>query len=108
MPNNKIEWLDVKKKDNDVYVEIQLTPTQTIEPSDIPQAVDYVFKRVNELNGGKRVRITGRGPVWLYVALVHTVAHLCECVQVFDAVQRRWITVVTHSNICKLGEIEYA
>ncbi|MEM4964057.1 MAG: CRISPR-associated protein Csx3 [Pyrobaculum sp.] len=102
----KPTWLDVKKKDGDVYVEIQLTPSQSIEPNELPDAVDYVFQKVNEL-GAKRVRITGRGPVWLYTALAHTVAHLCKAVQVYDAVQQRWVTVISHTSEAKIGDVEY-
>ncbi|MEM0467977.1 MAG: CRISPR-associated protein Csx3 [Pyrobaculum sp.] len=106
MQNPAPEWIEVRKKDGDVYVEIQLTPSQVIETNELPQAVDYVYQKVNELNG-KRVRITGRGPVWLYTALAHAVAHLCECVQVYDAVQRRWVNVISHSKHCKIGDVEY-
>ncbi|MEM1697774.1 MAG: CRISPR-associated protein Csx3 [Thermofilaceae archaeon] len=95
-----IEWLKIQG----CIVEFQLTPTQTITPDLLPKVVEAVYKA---FVGQKCqvVKITGRGPIWLYSAVVHAIAHLAPAVAVFDAVQKRFIVVVSHAEEYKVGQV---
>ncbi|MEM1694384.1 MAG: CRISPR-associated protein Csx3 [Ignisphaera sp.] len=83
-------------------ITFDLTPSDVIQYSDLPRIIDKVFKEFQNTEV-EVVKITGRGPVWLYSAVVHTVAHLAKAVAVFDAVNKKYVVVVSHSDY-KVGD----
>ncbi|RLG05954.1 MAG: hypothetical protein DRN68_07790, partial [Thaumarchaeota archaeon] len=50
------------------------------------------------------IKITGRGPIWLYSAIVHIVAHLTKAVAVYDAINNTYVIVVSHHPKYRIGE----
>ncbi|MEM0094067.1 MAG: CRISPR-associated ring nuclease Crn3/Csx3 [Thermofilum sp.] len=94
-----IEWLKIQG----CTVEFQLSPTTVITPDVLPQVVDTVYKAFVERKCSI-IKITGRGPIWLYSAVVHAVAHLTPAVAVYDAIGKRYIVVVSHSPEYKVGQ----
>ncbi|MEM1522726.1 MAG: CRISPR-associated ring nuclease Crn3/Csx3 [Thermofilum sp.] len=95
-----IDWLRIEG----CTIEFQLTPTQTITPEILPKVVEAVYKA---FVGQKCqiIKVTGRGPIWLYSAVVHAVAHLTPAVAVFDAVGKRFVIVVSHAPEYKVGQV---
>ncbi|MEM4976127.1 MAG: CRISPR-associated protein Csx3 [Desulfurococcaceae archaeon] len=99
-------WLNVKIEGETAVIEFNLTPTQTITYNDIPAVVEKVFNAI--CGSGARVKVvkvTGRGPIWLYSALTHVVAHCAAAVAVFDAINKQYVVVVTHSTEYKIGQV---
>ncbi|MEM4964438.1 MAG: CRISPR-associated protein Csx3 [Pyrobaculum sp.] len=99
-------WLKIIQHNDIAYIEFTLTPSANISPEELAPAVDYAFRELNKLTNVRKIRLTGRGPIWLYVAMTHAVAHLAPVVQVYDATQRRWVTVTVHAPGHRIGDVE--
>lgn len=93
------EWLMIEG-DKIVF---DIPPTKTISLDELPRAVDSAFRYFSS-NKVDLIRITGRGPIWLYSAIVHAVAHLAKAVAVYDAINNAYIIVVSHDPRYKIGE----
>lgn len=98
-----IEKIRIEKVDNVVTIYFDLTPTDVLRYEDLPLIINKIFSELQSANADV-VRITGRGPVWLYSAVTHVVAHLSKAVAVFDAVNKRYIIVVSHANNYRVGD----
>lgn len=96
---SKPEWLKIEGD----KIMFDIPPTKAIPLEDLPKAVDSVFKHFSS-NRVELIRITGRGPIWLYSAIVHAVAHLSKAVGVYSAVDGAYIIVVSHDPKYKIGE----
>ncbi|MEM4889555.1 MAG: CRISPR-associated protein Csx3 [Thermosphaera sp.] len=100
------EWIDTKIEGEVAIIEFKLTPTQTITYSDIPAAVEKAFNAI--CGSGERikvVKISGRGPIWLYASIVHAVAHCAAAIAVYDAVNKQYVIVISHSPEYKIGQV---
>lgn len=69
---------NVNEKDDLTVVEFELE-SGVVAPEDLPAAVEAA----PEVNAEKGVVVSGRGPVWLYAALVHEY-HPTRWVGTFD------------------------
>lgn len=85
-------------------VEFNLGATDVVRHEDIEPVVKAVYEFLQSAPVDV-VKITGRGPTWLYAATTHAAAHMAKCVATFDAVNRRYVVVVTHSPDYKLGQV---
>lgn len=85
-------------------VQFNLSPTDALSYADLPRIVEKVYREIQGSNVDV-VKITGRGPIWLYSAVTHAVAHLAKAIAVFDAVNRRYVVVVTHSPEYRIGDV---
>jgi len=56
--------------------------------------VDEVFKHFSKKKTYV-IKITGRGSIWLYSAIIHLVAHLVKGVAVYDARNDTYVIVVS-------------
>ncbi|MEM4620761.1 MAG: CRISPR-associated protein Csx3 [Desulfurococcaceae archaeon] len=101
----EIDWVKIEVNNNEAIVKIELTPDKNISYEDMALAVRYVFNAFQDIKVEK-IKIIGRGPIWLYAALVHSVAHLTKAVYVYDAINKKYVAVVTHSPSINLGSIE--
>jgi len=103
-----MEWIAVKQEGEIVYIEFWLTPATNIEASELRPAVEYIYNEMQRFRSVRisKIRITGRGPIWLYAAVSHTVAHMAPVIQVFDAIQKRWVTVISHEPSHAVGSVE--
>ncbi|MEM4819166.1 MAG: CRISPR-associated protein Csx3 [Nanopusillaceae archaeon] len=102
----ELKWLKVEVVDeNTAVIKFELTPDTNIAPEELAIAVRQVHNAFQNLRV-KKIRITGRGPIWLYSAVTHAVAHMAPIVQVFDAINKRWITVTSHTPEFKIGQVE--
>lgn len=97
------EWLKLSVSGSRAIIEFAIGPTQVISYSELEPAVHEVYSFFKDKSVDV-VLITGRGPVWLYSAIVHTIAHLAKAVAVFDAIQKKHVIVVTHSAEFKIGQ----
>lgn len=88
----------VKEKGEFNVVEFEL-PGGLIQPAELEEAV----KTAPEPEFGKATCISGRGPVWLFSALVHKY-HPSPWVGVFDP-RLGCVVVETHSPKRKVGEV---
>ncbi|MEM0479458.1 MAG: CRISPR-associated protein Csx3 [Pyrobaculum sp.] len=102
----ELRWLKIEvENENSVLVKFELTPDTNIAPEELAIAVRQVHNALQNLRV-KKIRITGRGPIWLYSAVTHAVAHMAPVVQVFDAINKRWITVTSHTPEYRIGQVE--
>ncbi|MEM4455150.1 MAG: CRISPR-associated protein Csx3 [Thermofilaceae archaeon] len=99
-----IEKIRIEKTDNVVTIYFDLSPTDVLQYKDLPAIINKIFNELQTVNA-EVVRITGRGPIWLYSAVTHVVAHLTKCVAVYDAVSKKYVIVVSHSHEYKVGDV---
>ena len=96
---NGLDWVKITED----TVRFEIYPTQIISYEELPKAVNFVFnyfsRRKTEL-----IKISGRGPIWLYCAVVHAVAHLAKAVAVYDAVNSCYVVVVSHHPNYRIGD----
>ena len=91
----------VSKRDNYVLVEFELE--RPIEPADLKRIIDKFHKSV----GAPRplgIVLSGRGPIWLYAALVHE-CHPWLWVATYDPRQGGAVIVESHSPIYGVGDV---
>jgi len=93
-----LDWLII----NGDTVTFNIPPTYNISYSDLPTAVLKVYNYYSN-NKFDIIRITGRGPIWLYTAIVHAVAHLAKAIAVYDAINKKYVVVVSHDPMYKIG-----
>ena len=93
------DWLRIR----DDTIIFEIPPTRTIAYEELPKAVEKVFKHFSERKADV-IKITGRGPIWLYSAIVHVVAHLTKAVAVYDAINDTYVIVVSHHPRYRIGE----
>ena len=93
-------WLKIK--DDNIFFDI--SPTESIAISELPKVVEKVYDYFRS-NRVDVVKVSGRGPIWLYSAVVHTVAHLAGAVAVYDAVNGVYVVVVSHTPRYKIGQV---
>ncbi|MEM2383243.1 MAG: CRISPR-associated protein Csx3 [Desulfurococcaceae archaeon] len=98
-----IEKIRIEKTDNVVTIYFDLSPTDILQYKDLPAIINKIFSELQNVNADV-VKITGRGPVWLYSAVTHVVAHLTKCVAVYDAVNKKYVIVVSHSPNYHIGD----
>lgn len=96
---NHPDWLKIR----DDTIIFEIPPTRTITYEELPKAVDEVFKHFSKKKTDV-IKITGRGPIWLYSAIVHIVAHLTKAVAVYDAINNTYVIVVSHHPKYRIGE----
>jgi len=72
----------------------EIPPTQTITNVELPSAVDEVFKHFSKKKTDV-IKITSRGSIWFYSAIIHLVAHLAKGVAVYDARNDTYVIVVS-------------
>jgi len=95
-----LSWLRIEGD----TIRFDITPTQLIPLEDLPKAVDIVFKHFSS-SRVDLIKVTGRGPIWLYSAIVHAVAHLTRAVAVYDAINNIYVIVVSHSPKYRIGQV---
>ncbi|MEM1687315.1 MAG: CRISPR-associated protein Csx3 [Zestosphaera sp.] len=98
-----IEKIRVEKTDNVVTIYFDLSPTDVLQYKDLPTIINKVFSEL-QTTSAEIVRIAGRGPIWLYASVVHIVSHLTKAVAVFDAVNKKYVIVVSHSPNYHIGD----
>lgn len=89
---------------NKCIATFDLKPSDSISHKDVATATDAVFDAFSKSNCDV-VKITGRGPIWLYSAVVHAVAHLAKAVMVYDAVNKVWVVVASHNPSYRIGQV---
>lgn len=94
-----MEWLKIEGD----KVVFDVPPAKAVSPEDLPKAVELVFRHFSS-NKVELIKVTGRGPVWLYSAVVHAVAHLSKAVGVYSAIDGAYIVVVSHDPKYRIGE----
>lgn len=94
------DWMSIE---GDTIV-FNIPPTRSIKHTELPDAVNYAFQYFSK-NKVSLIKITGRGPIWLYTAVVHVVAHLARAVAVYDAVSGKYVIVVSHDPSYMVGMI---
>lgn len=99
-----LEKIRVEKDGNVATIVFDLLPTDTISYSDLPLIVNKVYNDLSKLQDIDIVRITGRGPIWLYSAVVHVTAHLAKAVAVYDAINKKFVVVVSHNPSYHVGD----
>ncbi|MEM1547287.1 MAG: CRISPR-associated protein Csx3 [Candidatus Methanomethylicia archaeon] len=93
------DWISI---DEDTII-FNIPPTRSISYSELPDAVNTVFNYFSK-NKKNIIKITGRGPIWLYSAIVHVVAHLTRAVAVYDAISGKYVVVVSHDPNYAIGK----
>jgi CRISPR-associated Csx3 family protein len=84
-------------------IRFEIPPTQSITYDSLPLAVEEAYRYYV----GRKfdvIKVTGRGPIWLYSAIVHTVAHLAKAVAVYDAINGVYVIVASHNPNYKIGQ----
>lgn len=100
----EVDILDKVKVDKKQgIITFDLSPSDVVRYTDLPKIIDKIYKEMQETNTDV-IKITGRGPIWLYSAVVHTVAHLSKAVAIFDGVNKKYVVVVSHSQEYKVGD----
>lgn len=93
------DWMSI---DEDTII-FSIPPTRSISYKELPDAVNAAFNYFSK-NKKNIIKITGRGPIWLYSAIVHAVAHLARAVAVYDAISGKYVIVVSHDSEYSIGE----
>lgn len=94
------DWLKLEKG----TIKFEIPPTRSITYDELPGAVEAAFKHFSSERAGV-IKVTGRGPIWLYSAVVHAVAHLAKAVAVYDAVNGNYVVVASHSPEYRVGQV---
>ncbi|MEN2974900.1 MAG: CRISPR-associated protein Csx3 [Candidatus Caldarchaeales archaeon] len=94
------EWMSIRE-DTIIF---NIPPTRSITYSELPNAVNAAFEYFSK-NKKNIVKITGRGPIWLYSSIVHVVAHLARAVAVYDAIVGKYVIVVSHDPEYSIGSV---
>ncbi|MEM0083854.1 MAG: CRISPR-associated protein Csx3 [Candidatus Methanomethylicia archaeon] len=97
---NDLNWLVIEGDE----IKFNLTPNQSITPDSLPKAVEIVYNHFS-INKVDLIKVSGRGPIWLYSAVVHAVAHLAKAIAVYDAINNCYIVVVSHHPKYEIGQI---
>ncbi|MEM2185176.1 MAG: CRISPR-associated protein Csx3 [Candidatus Methanomethylicia archaeon] len=95
-----LNWLIIEGNE----IKFSLSPNQAIAPSELPRVVEAVYNYFS-INKVDLIKISGRGPIWLYSAVVHAVAHLAKAIAVYDAINNCYIVVVSHHPKYEIGQI---
>ena len=74
-----------------------------ISPEDLPRLILTVKEKIAELDTTKPVAVSGRGPVWLYAAIVHEL-HYFPAVLVHDP-RIGFVVVETHTRTFRVGDV---
>ncbi|MEM4436885.1 MAG: CRISPR-associated protein Csx3 [Thermosphaera sp.] len=98
-----LEKIKIEKLGNTAMIIFDLMPTDVVQYSDLPDIINKVYKELQSIDA-EIVEIAGRGPIWLYSAVVHVAAHLAKAVAVYDAINKKYVIVVSHTNIYRVGE----
>jgi len=98
-----LEKIRVEKLGNTAMITFNLMPTDVVQYSDLPDIINKVYKELQSIDA-EIVEIAGRGPIWLYSAVVHVAAHLTKAVAVYDAVNKKYVVVVSHTNNYRIGD----
>ncbi|MEM4436145.1 MAG: CRISPR-associated protein Csx3 [Thermosphaera sp.] len=98
-----LEKMRIEKLGNTAMITFNLMPTDVVQYSDLPDIINKVHKELQYINA-EVIMIMGRGPIWLYSAVVHVAAHLAKAVAVYDAINKKYVIVVSHTNIYRIGE----
>ncbi|MCD6199444.1 MAG: CRISPR-associated protein Csx3 [Deltaproteobacteria bacterium] len=86
-----------------LLVEIDLEG-QVLMPEDLPGLIERVRLEVGNRYFGKGVVLSGRLPVWAYVALAHEF-HAAQWVGTFDPRLNGAVVAVSHVITRKVGEV---
>ncbi len=84
-------------------IRFDIPPTKSITYDQLPLAVEEAYRHYSNSRFDV-IKVTGRGPVWLYSAIVHTVAHLAKVVAMYDVVNGKYVIVVSHNPNYKIGQ----
>jgi len=74
-----------------------------ISPEDLPRMILTVKEKIAELDTTKPVAVSGRGPIWLYAAIVHEL-HYFPAVLVHDP-RIGFVVVETHTRTFRVGDV---
>lgn len=95
-----LDWIII---DRDT-IKFNIPPTQSITPDDLPKVIETIYNYFSR-EKVDLIKITGRGPIWLYSAITHAIAHLTKAVAIYDAINNHYIIVVSHNPKYKIGQI---
>ena len=74
--------------------------SEPISPQELPEIVKEF-----PVMGGEGLIISGRGPIWLYAAVLHKYMHTFAYVAVYDPKLRGAVVVATHLPPVKIGTV---
>ena len=95
------DLVKIRTETDEKYVKIEFELTENI----IPAQIQEVLRVFPDVKGPKHLLISGRGPIWLYGALIHKYAHLVQSVAIYDPKQGGYVVVVSHSPEVKVGDL---
>ena len=94
-------FVEIKTKEEERYIKIFFRLKMNITPTQL----ENILKAFPEVQGRKILLISGRGPIWLYCALVHKYAHLVSAVATYDPKIGGYVVVSSHALDVDIGEI---
>ena len=90
----------VEDRLNMEFVEFRLS--RPIEPSELRDVVEEITKNMKYR---PVVLLSGRGPIWLYGALIHEIVHMVKAVGVYDPKVQGWVIVASHDRTKRVGDV---
>lgn len=92
--------VEFKVQAGDVTLVSFVIPSGVLNPEELPE----VLANAPYVDATKGVIISGRGPIWLFVALAHFY-HYCVWVATHDPRLGGAVVVVSHVSRVKVGEV---
>lgn len=75
-----------------------------LEPSDLPYVLEGIKSTMKYVEGDV-VILSGRGPIWLFVAVAHAFHGIIQHVATFDPKLQGAVIVMGHSRKFSLGQV---
>ena len=96
--------MSVHSTDRESYEFLEFKLEGPIEPNDL----QYIAPRILQERKGRPVLIlSGRGPIWLYGALIHETVHVVKVLAVWDPKLSAAVVIASHAKGWKVGDLIY-
>jgi len=83
------------------YVKLNFELERPIEPKDLKTIIGTLPK----IQGKKVLLISGRGPIWLYCALLHEYLHKVAAIGTYDPKIQGYVIVASHHPDYNVGDV---
>ncbi|RLF82425.1 CRISPR-associated protein Csx3 [Thermococci archaeon] len=91
----------IQVEEDEKYIRLNFELTKNIYPTQLPE----IINEFPDVQGRKILLLSGRGPIWLYCALIHKYAHLVSAVATYDPKIGGYVVVSSHALDVDVGEI---
>ena len=88
-----------------LHIELQ----GTLKPEEVKPLAKYAIERykamLNEFGRPKVLVLSGKGPIWMFGVLIHTLLHITPAIATFDPKLGGGVIIADHSGKFEEGEV---